>query len=251
MEQRVRTFLGWSGEHSSQGEFTKQQTGKVGGDEGLRRGSAERGEELGSADRYSQNGFPSRYLTDICLMKDALGRRRKDRGGGSGRQGGNTDINNSVLGDETGEVQGGKTIMIQSCSKSIRSFFYFFQKGTGLHSNPSYSSFSKGTSDVAGSCTWSDLVCSGSGAICGSGVDSSFHIMARAQCLWWVLVLWSLGWWLWMVRCFHPDGEGGTVVKEYPVLILLERPLMTVSGQARSRLCIETSPEKGIRLSSS
>lgn len=53
--------------------------------------------------------------------KALFGRRRKDRGGGSGRQGGNTDINDSVLNDETGEVQGGETIMIQSRSKSIRS----------------------------------------------------------------------------------------------------------------------------------
>lgn len=93
----------------------------MGGDEGLRRGSADRAEELGSADKYSQNGFPSRYRTDICLRKGTLRRRRKDRGGGSGRQGGNTEINDSVLDDETGEVQGGETIMIQSRSKSIRS----------------------------------------------------------------------------------------------------------------------------------
>lgn len=47
-----------------------------------------------------------------------------------------------------------------------------------------------------------------------------------------------------MVRCFPPDGEGGNVVEKYPVLILLERPLMTVSGQASSRLCMRPVRKK-------
>lgn len=53
-------------------------------------------------------------------------------------------------------------------------------EGVKLHDIPSYSTSNPtGTGDIAGSRTWSDLVCSGSGAISGSGFSSGFPI-----CVW-------------------------------------------------------------------
>lgn len=72
-------------------------------------------------------------------LTDSLGRFGIGRGGESGRQGGNiTDFNNSVLGDETGLVQGNETaIMLSSYSSNNIKFSALKSavvEGRGLHS---------------------------------------------------------------------------------------------------------------------
>lgn len=85
-----------------------------------------------------------------------------------GEGGENTDINNSVLGDETGLVQGD--------GKEFRASSATLAEGTGLHSIFSYfNSIPSLTDDVAGSCTGqTNMVGPGSRAIWGSGVGSWF-----------------------------------------------------------------------------
>lgn len=84
------------------------QADNIGGDEGLMRGSEERAEGLGSADRglitadmeqADISGTASLADTEQTefFRNGSLGRLGKGRGGGSGRQGGNIkDINNSA-----------------------------------------------------------------------------------------------------------------------------------------------------------
>lgn len=99
---------------------------------------------------------------------------RTGREGESRRQCGNIKvINNTVLGDKTGSVQGNETGIVLSSysSNNIRgaefsTLISALVEGTGLHSIPSYyTSIPLVTDDVAVSCTWSDALSSGSGAI--------------------------------------------------------------------------------------
>lgn len=129
--------------------------------------------------RHFKNYFLGRRETGRHFWNGTLWRLGTGRGGGCGRKGENTDINNSVLGDETGLVQGDGKGRVQSFSKSIRGSEFrestaTLAEGTGLHSIFSYfNSIPTLMDDVAGSRTGqTDMV--GSRAIWGSGVGSWF-----------------------------------------------------------------------------
>lgn len=127
------------------------------------RGSAGRAEGLGIAGRGFTNSFPDRCGTDRNLRNDplggrgtgrhfrnsSLGRLGKGRGGWSGRQDRNTDINNSVLGDKTGSVLLSSISSNTIWGSEFRSSTLALANGMGLHSLPSYStSISSKTDNV-------------------------------------------------------------------------------------------------------
>lgn len=104
--------------------------------------------------RFLRNGPLGQSRTHLVLRNSSLGRLGTGRGGGNGWQDGDiNDINNSVLGDETGASISTLTDV------------------TVLHSITSYSTNNpSGTDYVASSSTWSDSYSSGSVAINGSDI---------------------------------------------------------------------------------
>lgn len=131
-----------------------------------------------------------------------------------------------VLGDVTGSVQGDKTGRIHS--KSISKSFFTTVEEVGLYFIPSNSTeIPAGTDDVASSHTWSD-VSSGSGFF---GLrEDHWHSLFPHDELWlrvWVGLRLVLRWGggdVWHTLFFFTleDGEGGTIVEEYPLHVLLK-----------------------------
>lgn len=87
------------------------------GAKGLRRGSAGGDEQAGLTGSYETGiKFMNDTVEQVGFSGTTLGQLRTGRGGGRGRQGRNTDINNKVLSDETGSVHR-ETGMTHSLSK--------------------------------------------------------------------------------------------------------------------------------------
>lgn len=126
-----------------------------------------------------------------------------------------------VLGDVTGSVQGDKTSRIHS--KSISKSFFTAVEEVGLYFIPSNSTkILAGTDDVASSCTWSDV---------SSSSDYGKILFPRDEL--WLRIYVGLklvfrwgGGYVWHTLFFFTleDGEGGTIVEENPLHILLKSP---------------------------